>query len=177
MKGWCLPLITVVLSLISLISLMPLSLSPCALAARPAVRPLDRAGDLTFRADLVEPGKTQTTQLKALLGQPVRVVRESPRHEFYFYDLGEGSTMDATLSVRNGVVEYMSYLCSDSIKDVHAKFSGEPSIQRTVSAAGSGYASSLTQVLYEGRGRGYLYEPRSLKIRACMAWEPGHKFE
>lgn len=85
--------------------------------------------------------------------------------------------MDATVSVRSGVVEYVSYLCNESMSEVRSKFAGEASIVRSIEGGAVGLASSLTQVLYEGKGRGYLFEPRSQRVRACVAWAPGKKFD
>lgn len=130
-----------------------------------------------FHAELIEPGKTTLAALHELVGKPARVLRESPHHEYLFYDLGQGAAMDATVSIRDGVVDYVSYLCDDKMRDVRAKFGTEPSSQRAILSSASGYASSLTQVLFESRGRGYVYEPKTMKVRACMAWEPGRKFE
>lgn len=129
-----------------------------------------------FRPEQINPGQTDTASLKTMLGKPLRVVREGASREYYFYSLGEGSTMDATVSVRSGKVEYITYLCNESLKDVRAKYENEPSIQRTVEREANGFAGALNQIVYESRGRGYLYEPKTGKVRACMAWEPGRRF-
>ncbi|MBI3555136.1 MAG: hypothetical protein HY074_02585 [Deltaproteobacteria bacterium] len=147
-------------------------------AARNQTPPIEReAIAKVFRADLVEPGKTQLKDLPNLLGKPVRHVQETGHHDFYFYDLGEGASMDATVSVRAGVIEYVSYLCSESLSDIHKRFSGEASTQRSISTGVNGMTSTLTQVVYQSKGRAYVYEPRTYRVRACVAWEPGKKFE
>src|SRR5688572_9116932 len=69
------------------------------------------APNSTFKADLVKPGKTSVAKLKEVLGKPRNVYRVGPTREYHFYDLGEGSTTDATISVKSGVVEYITYLC------------------------------------------------------------------
>jgi hypothetical protein len=130
-----------------------------------------------FRADLIEPGVTPASELGKLLGKPVRVVREPRGREYLFYDLGAGASMDATVAVRGGVVEYLTYLCSDNMGEVKGKFAGEPEVNRKLESGGAGYTSSLSQVLYEGKGRGFVYEPRTKRVRACVAWEPGKKFD
>ena len=170
--GCPLPLIAAV-SFISLISM-----ATPAYAARGHNEALERTAlPKLFHADLVEPGKTQIKDLQNLLGKPVRHIQESAHHEFFFYDLGAGASMDATVSVRAGVVEYVSYLCSESYSDIRKRFNGEASIQRAVSTQSNGLTSALSQVVYEGKGRAYVYEPRSYKVRACVAWEPGKKFD
>lgn len=130
-----------------------------------------------FRPELVKPGTTDAASLAKLLGKPVRVVKDTPNHEYYFFDLDSSSAMDATVSVRKGIVEYITYLCDDSMRDVKGKFGDHPSVTRSVDTGGRGYAAHLTQVLYDSAGKGFLYEPRSLKVKACVAWEPGHKFD
>ncbi|MBI3543634.1 MAG: hypothetical protein HY075_10210 [Deltaproteobacteria bacterium] len=144
-----------------------------AARARPEKVPVSKA----FRAELVKPGETQSSELAGILGKPYRRVQETAHHEFYFYDLGEGATMDATVSVRSGVVEYVSYLCSESLSDVRQKFAGETAVNRALTTEGAGLTSTLQQVIYEGKGRGYIYEPKTFKVRACIAWAPGKKFD
>lgn len=130
-----------------------------------------------FHPDRIRPGETQSSELRKLLGKPIRVVREGATREYYFYDLGEGSTMDATVSVRGGVVEYVTYLCSESFKEIKSRHSGEQVHTRKVSRRESGYSRVLVEAMYEAKGKAYIYEPKNLKIRACVAWEPGRKFE
>ncbi len=172
MRGWVFPTIAALL------------FSTLSLRAVPVYAARNRGGSderaslsKIFHADLVEPGKTQVKDLANLLGKPLRHVQESSHHDYYFYDLGEGAGMDATVSVRAGVIEYVSYLCSESLSDVRKRFSGDASIQRAISTGANGMSSNLTQVVYESRGRAYVYEPKSYKIRACVAWEPGKKFD
>jgi hypothetical protein len=129
-----------------------------------------------FKADLIEPGKTQGSDLKKLMGRPMRMLRDGTR-EYYFYDLDSGSAMDATVSVKKGVVEYVSYLCGPTMKEVNAEFKGLTSTTHVVRTSGPGYSGSAQQILYPERGRGFLVEHKSRKVKACMAWEPGRKFE
>jgi hypothetical protein len=145
-----------------------------ALTSIPSLAAVPKGG---YRFDAVEPGRTQVGQLRDLLGKPYRRVQESMKHEFYFYDLGDGATMDATVSVRSGVVEYVSWLCNESIAQVKARYAGEQAIQRNVDVSMSGFSGALTQLLFESKGRGFIFEPKTSRIRACVAWEPGKKFD
>ena len=125
-----------------------------------------------FPADMIEPGKTQSAELQALLGRPRRMVRENHR-EIYIYDMGVGSNLDATVSMRAGVVESVTYLCNEKMAEVKNRFASEPASMRSIHSTANG----LAQVLFESRGRGYVYDPKSYRARVCVAWQPGKKFD
>ncbi|MEW6057313.1 MAG: hypothetical protein AB1540_11945 [Bdellovibrionota bacterium] len=127
--------------------------------------------------ELVKPGKTSVSELRQILGSPRSVVREGPTREYYFFDLGEGSTMDATISLRRGVVDYISYLCSESLKEVREKYGEKPSSTQTLRSKGIGYYRTFKQAIYEEQGRGFVYDSKSQKVKACLVWRPGEKFE
>lgn len=127
--------------------------------------------------ELVQPGKTQVSKLGDLLGKPYRVVREGPTREYYFYRLGNGSTMDTTVHVKSGVVEYMTYLCNDSIGVIEAKYGAEKKNEKVIRKTGNAYIGALSQVIYPEIGRGFIYEPKTKKVKACVAWEPGQNID
>lgn len=127
--------------------------------------------------ELVEPGKTQVSKLSALLGKPYRVVREGPTREYHFYRLGNGSTMDTTVHIKSGVVEYMTYLCNETIEDIEAKYGSAKKTEKVVRKSGNAYIGALSQVTYPELGRGFIYEPKTKKVKACVAWEPGQKID
>lgn len=81
--------------------------------------------------------------------------------------------MDATVLARAGLVEYVTYLCNESVRDMESRYGTAKRTERVITASGNAYVGALTQVMYPELGRGFLFEPRSKKVRACLAWTPG----
>lgn len=130
----------------------------------------------TFHPEAIKPGETDGAGVAAALGKPVQVVRDGGR-EYQFFKMGVGSTMDATVALRGGVVEYITYLCDETLESVKDKFKDEQGTSRPVRTEAPGLSGSLTQLTYSGAGRAFIYKPRSRKVRACVAWAPGRKLE
>lgn len=129
-----------------------------------------------FSPEKVKPGQTSENELQAMLGRPIQVMREGTR-EYHFYRLGVGATMDATVALRGGVVEYVTYLCEETLDDVKSKFKDEQSVTSAVRGQGGGLSGALSQLTYPVQGKGFLYKPKSRKVKACVTWVPGRKFD
>lgn len=129
-----------------------------------------------FTPESVKPGQTSDNELRTLLGRPAQVVREGTR-EYHFYQLGIGATMDATVALRGGVVEYVTYLCEETLESVKLKFKDEQSVTTGVRGQGAGLSGGLSQLTFPAQGKGFLYKPKSRKVKACVAWVPGRKFD
>ena len=130
-----------------------------------------------FRAESIVPGETPESKLLVLVGQPMRVRRERGR-VLYFYDVGlRGASMTATVSVRKGVVEWMTYFCDEPVKEVLSKYEGVK--EGTVALSGVDKRSlrgGLRQLTVDEVGRGFVYSPRAEKVRVCLRWPTGKPF-
>lgn len=114
-----------------------------------------------FPSEKLKPGETQVAELKKLLGAPIRSMREGSR-EYYFYDLGDGATMDATVLVKQGVVEYATFLCNDNLKEYRGQ---EREVQKL--------EGGLQQIMFTKIGKGFVVSARTMKVRACLSFKPG----
>lgn len=135
-----------------------------------------KSAEPRFRAELVVPGETPASKLGVLIGNPMKVLRDRGR-VLYFYDVGmEAASMTATVGARNGIVEWMTYFCDHSVKEVLKEY--EAAKTGTVPVSGvekRALRGGLRQLTIDELGKGFIYSPRAEKVRVCLRWQPGKK--